>query len=194
MGVLNIIRQAEELLCAWRSHLECCVWAGALYFKRDVDQLGIIQRIVMRKLKNITYEGRLKELRLFRIKTGLREDTTSKRKEINSSLYWLWIGQEKGCSRKLQMDVALAFWLGGVVGWICRRWSEQWGKWEINSSDCPSPVQSTPVKVTCSTQNGEGAWGWKEWWQSGQLWGETKCLFGQFASVAFLNRIREYTM
>lgn len=47
----------------------------ALYFKRDVDQLEIVQETVMGELKNITFEGRLKELKLFRIRTGLRGDT-----------------------------------------------------------------------------------------------------------------------
>lgn len=52
----------------------CCVQAGAPRFKRDVNQMETVQRIMMRELKNITYEGRLKALRLFRVKRGLRGD------------------------------------------------------------------------------------------------------------------------
>jgi len=77
MRVLNVTRQAKQLLRAGRSQLEWCVQAGAPHFQRDVGQLETVQGKVMREFENLTYEGRLKESRLFRKKTGLRGDAVT---------------------------------------------------------------------------------------------------------------------
>ncbi|XP_067417920.1 gamma-glutamylcyclotransferase isoform X3 [Emydura macquarii macquarii] len=51
-----------------RPHLEHCVHFSASHFRKDVDKLEKVQRRatkIMKGLKNMTYEGRLKNLGLF---------------------------------------------------------------------------------------------------------------------------------
>ena len=79
----NIVYKEKELIIPLyktivRLHLECCIQAWRPYRKKDIDMLTRVQRRatkLIQKLRNISYEIRLKECGLTALETRrLRED------------------------------------------------------------------------------------------------------------------------